>query len=176
MLGPVDHRHMSRALALARRGLFTAHPNPRVGCVLVRGDDIIGEGWHERTGSPHAEVNALAQAGERAHGATLYVTLEPCCHQGGASRWTQAARPKRGDCDRGGNGPCRRSCTDRTPSSWVSAPPMSSGTDTPAAARCLRQPSAYAGNREDVDLPRTDLGRNVLRQRRQGRCPRPQGG
>lgn len=73
---------MSHALRLARRGLYTAHPNPRVGCVLVRDDECVGEGWHERTGQPHAEVNALAMAGEAAHGATAYVTLEPCSHHG----------------------------------------------------------------------------------------------
>ncbi|MEQ6340366.1 MAG: bifunctional diaminohydroxyphosphoribosylaminopyrimidine deaminase/5-amino-6-(5-phosphoribosylamino)uracil reductase RibD [Gammaproteobacteria bacterium] len=73
---------MARALRLARRGLYGADPNPRVGCVLVRDGEIVGEGWHERAGGPHAEVHALAQAGERACGATAYVTLEPCCHHG----------------------------------------------------------------------------------------------
>ena len=77
-----DHEFLERALALARRGLFTAHPNPRVGCVLVRGGEIVGEGWHLRTGEAHAEVHALEAAGPRARGATAYVTLEPCCHQG----------------------------------------------------------------------------------------------
>ena len=78
----VDYSYMSRALALARRGLLTAHPNPRVGCVVVRDGAIVGEGWHARTGGPHAEINALAAAGDSARGATVYVTLEPCCHQG----------------------------------------------------------------------------------------------
>lgn len=76
---------MARALALARRGLYTTTPNPRVGCVLVRdvaASDIVGEGWHERAGEPHAEAHALRMAGERARGATAYVTLEPCAHQG----------------------------------------------------------------------------------------------
>lgn len=73
---------MSHALTLARRGLYTAHPNPRVGCVLVRGDECVGEGWHECAGQPHAEVNALAMAGDAARGATAYVTLEPCSHHG----------------------------------------------------------------------------------------------
>lgn len=73
---------MSRALTLARRGLYTAQPNPRVGCVLVRDGDCVGEGWHERAGQPHAEVNALAMAGDAARGATAYVTLEPCSHHG----------------------------------------------------------------------------------------------
>ncbi len=73
---------MARALRLAERGLFTTDPNPRVGCVIVRDGEVVGEGWHERAGAGHAEVNALAQAGERARGATVYVTLEPCCHHG----------------------------------------------------------------------------------------------
>jgi diaminohydroxyphosphoribosylaminopyrimidine deaminase/5-amino-6-(5-phosphoribosylamino)uracil reductase len=73
---------MARALGLARRGLYTTEPNPRVGCVLVRGGEVVGEGWHRRAGEPHAERVALAAAGERAHGATAYVTLEPCCHHG----------------------------------------------------------------------------------------------
>ncbi|MBI3041964.1 MAG: bifunctional diaminohydroxyphosphoribosylaminopyrimidine deaminase/5-amino-6-(5-phosphoribosylamino)uracil reductase RibD [Betaproteobacteria bacterium] len=73
---------MARALALAERGLYTAAPNPRVGCVIVRDGAVAGEGWHERAGAPHAEVNALAAAGERARGATAYVSLEPCVHQG----------------------------------------------------------------------------------------------
>jgi diaminohydroxyphosphoribosylaminopyrimidine deaminase / 5-amino-6-(5-phosphoribosylamino)uracil reductase len=77
-----DHRHMARALELAVRGLYTTDPNPRVGCVLVRGEEVVGEGWHERAGLAHAEVEALAQAGARARGATAYVTLEPCAHQG----------------------------------------------------------------------------------------------
>lgn len=77
-----DRRFLERALALARRGLFTAHPNPRVGCVLVRDGEIVGEGWHRRAGEAHAEVNALAAAGPRARGAIAYVSLEPCCHFG----------------------------------------------------------------------------------------------
>ncbi|MET0087684.1 MAG: bifunctional diaminohydroxyphosphoribosylaminopyrimidine deaminase/5-amino-6-(5-phosphoribosylamino)uracil reductase RibD [Sedimenticola sp.] len=77
-----DHRYMARAIELARRGLYTTHPNPRVGCVLVRDGRIIGEGYHLRAGKPHAERNAIADAGGSATGATAYVTLEPCCHHG----------------------------------------------------------------------------------------------
>ena len=73
---------MARALELARRGLYTTTPNPRVGCVLVRDGVVAGEGWHTRAGEPHAEVHALREAGERARGATAYVTLEPCAHHG----------------------------------------------------------------------------------------------
>lgn len=73
---------MQRALELARRGIFSAAPNPRVGCVLVKNGHIIGEGFHERAGEPHAEVHALRQTGDAARGATAYVTLEPCAHFG----------------------------------------------------------------------------------------------
>jgi diaminohydroxyphosphoribosylaminopyrimidine deaminase/5-amino-6-(5-phosphoribosylamino)uracil reductase len=73
---------MARAIRLAERGLYTAEPNPRVGCVLVRNGAIVGEGWHRRAGGPHAERIALTAAGELARGATAYVTLEPCCHYG----------------------------------------------------------------------------------------------
>jgi diaminohydroxyphosphoribosylaminopyrimidine deaminase/5-amino-6-(5-phosphoribosylamino)uracil reductase len=77
-----DSVWMARALQLAERGLYTTSPNPRVGCVLVKEDQIVGEGWHERAGQPHAEVHALRAAGEAARGATAYVTLEPCSHHG----------------------------------------------------------------------------------------------
>src|SRR5215216_2031379 len=73
---------MQRALALAERGRGTTHPNPLVGAVIVRDDEVVGEGWHARAGEPHAEVHALRAAGERSRGATLYVTLEPCTHHG----------------------------------------------------------------------------------------------
>jgi diaminohydroxyphosphoribosylaminopyrimidine deaminase/5-amino-6-(5-phosphoribosylamino)uracil reductase len=73
---------MARALRLAERGLHTTQPNPRVGCVVAHGAQIVGEGWHARAGEPHAEVFALRAAGERARGATAYVTLEPCAHFG----------------------------------------------------------------------------------------------
>ena len=77
-----DHAWMAHALRLARQGLYSTHPNPRVGCVIVKDGSLIGEGWHVRAGEPHAEVHALRQAGERARGATAYVTLEPCSHHG----------------------------------------------------------------------------------------------
>ena len=78
----IDHAHMAHALRLAERGLFTTQPNPRVGCVIAHADEIVGSGWHHRAGEAHAEVFALAEAGKRAHGATAYVTLEPCAHFG----------------------------------------------------------------------------------------------
>lgn len=77
-----DHAMMARALRLAERGAYTTRPNPMVGCVIARGDEVVGEGWHQRKGGPHAEVFALQAAGERAKGATAYVTLEPCAHTG----------------------------------------------------------------------------------------------
>lgn len=77
-----DEIYMARVLKLAQRGRFTTHPNPSVGCVIVNQGDIVGEGFHLRAGEPHAEVHALRMAGERARGATAYVTLEPCSHHG----------------------------------------------------------------------------------------------
>ncbi|MGB3461371.1 MAG: bifunctional diaminohydroxyphosphoribosylaminopyrimidine deaminase/5-amino-6-(5-phosphoribosylamino)uracil reductase RibD [Rhodanobacter lindaniclasticus] len=77
-----DHEHMAHALRLAERGLYTAQPNPRVGCVIAHGDAVVGTGFHRRAGEPHAEVFALREAAGRARGATAYVTLEPCAHQG----------------------------------------------------------------------------------------------
>lgn len=77
-----DHCFMARALQLAARGLYSTDPNPRVGCVLVREGIVVGEGWHERAGGPHAEIAALRDAGDAARDAVAYVTLEPCCHQG----------------------------------------------------------------------------------------------
>ncbi|WP_163647597.1 bifunctional diaminohydroxyphosphoribosylaminopyrimidine deaminase/5-amino-6-(5-phosphoribosylamino)uracil reductase RibD [Modicisalibacter sp. 'Wilcox'] len=81
---------MARALELARRGLYTTDPNPRVGCVLVKQRRVVGEGWHVRAGEPHAEIHALQAAGEAARGATAYVTLEPCAHHGRTGPCAQA--------------------------------------------------------------------------------------
>jgi diaminohydroxyphosphoribosylaminopyrimidine deaminase/5-amino-6-(5-phosphoribosylamino)uracil reductase len=78
----IDHAHMAHALRLAERGLYTTHPNPRVGCVIAHGEQVVGTGFHQRAGEPHAEVFALREAGEQARGATAYVTLEPCAHHG----------------------------------------------------------------------------------------------
>jgi len=78
-----DHAMMRRALELAEKGLYTATPNPRVGCVVAKDNTIVSEGWHERAGGPHAEVVALENAGSAAAGSTVYVSLEPCNHQGG---------------------------------------------------------------------------------------------
>jgi len=77
-----DQYYMAHALRLAERGLWTTHPNPRVGCVIVRAGHIVGEGWHQKAGEPHAEIHALKMAKEEAKGATCYITLEPCCHYG----------------------------------------------------------------------------------------------
>lgn len=82
MFSPQDSAWMAQALRLAERGLYSTSPNPRVGCVLVKDDAVVGEGWHERAGEPHAEVHALRAAGAAARGATAYVTLEPCSHHG----------------------------------------------------------------------------------------------
>ncbi|MCU0975278.1 MAG: bifunctional diaminohydroxyphosphoribosylaminopyrimidine deaminase/5-amino-6-(5-phosphoribosylamino)uracil reductase RibD [Steroidobacteraceae bacterium] len=78
----VDARHMARALRLAEKGLATADPNPRVGCVIADGERVLGEGFHGRAGGPHAEIEALRDAGGPVRGATAYVTLEPCSHHG----------------------------------------------------------------------------------------------
>jgi diaminohydroxyphosphoribosylaminopyrimidine deaminase / 5-amino-6-(5-phosphoribosylamino)uracil reductase len=82
MFSAEDNVWMAHALRLAEQGLTSTSPNPRVGCVLLKDEKVIGSGWHQRAGEPHAEVYALHEAGEAAHGATAYVTLEPCAHQG----------------------------------------------------------------------------------------------
>ena len=82
MFAAADNAHMARALQLAAQGLYTAHPNPMVGCVLVKDGEVVGEGWHARAGEDHAEIVALGAAGQRARGAVAYVSLEPCAHHG----------------------------------------------------------------------------------------------
>jgi len=89
-ISDLDAWHMRRALQLASQGRGHVEPNPMVGCLIVQGAEIIGEGWHRRFGGPHAEIHALAVAGARAAGSTLYVTLEPCCHFGKTPPCTQA--------------------------------------------------------------------------------------
>src|SRR5438067_647682 len=88
--GYPDRDWMRRALELAERGRGHVEPNPLVGAVVVRDGGVVGEGWHQRYGEAHAEVNALAAAGEAARGATLFVTLEPCCHYGKTPPCTDA--------------------------------------------------------------------------------------
>ncbi len=81
---------MTRAIELARKGYYSARPNPRVGCLLTKAGEVVGEGFHYRAGEPHAEIMALRSARERARGATAYVTLEPCCHHGRTPPCTHA--------------------------------------------------------------------------------------
>lgn len=90
MFSIADHRHMAHALRIAARGLYTAAPNPMVGCVLVGDGKVLGEGFHQRTGEAHAEVNAISDAGAQSKGATAYVTLEPCRHSGRTGPCTEA--------------------------------------------------------------------------------------
>ena len=82
MFSQTDIQMMYNALECARQGRFSTSPNPRVGCVITQGEQIVGQGFHLKAGEPHAEVHALRQAGEWARGATAYVTLEPCSHYG----------------------------------------------------------------------------------------------
>src|SRR5438046_3362161 len=89
-MSDTDRMWMQRALELAERGRGAVEPNPLVGAVVVRDGRVVGAGWHQRYGGPHAEVHALAAAGEAARGATLYVTLEPCCHHGKTPPCTDA--------------------------------------------------------------------------------------
>lgn len=90
MNSALDQRFMARAIQLARLGRYSTHPNPRVGCLIVKEGEVIAEGYHRRAGEPHAERNALAKAGVAASGATAYVTLEPCCHHGRTPPCTEA--------------------------------------------------------------------------------------
>lgn len=83
-------KFMRRALALARKGIGRTSPNPAVGCVVVRDGAVVGEGWHRKAGTPHAEIHALAMAGDASRGAEVYVTLEPCCHTGATPPCTEA--------------------------------------------------------------------------------------
>lgn len=90
-----DYQYMSRALLIARRGLYSTDPNPRVGCVIIKDDTVLAEGWHQKAGQPHAEIEALKNASENnasgnVAGATCYVTLEPCAHHGRTSPCTDA--------------------------------------------------------------------------------------
>lgn len=91
-LSEIDRTHLERAVSIADRGWGRVHPNPLVGCVVVQGDEVVAEGWHAEYGGPHAEVMALDLAGERARGATAYVSLEPCRHEGRTPPCTGALR------------------------------------------------------------------------------------
>ncbi|MCZ0944455.1 MAG: bifunctional diaminohydroxyphosphoribosylaminopyrimidine deaminase/5-amino-6-(5-phosphoribosylamino)uracil reductase RibD, partial [Gammaproteobacteria bacterium] len=82
MITGADQAHLAEAVELARRGLYTTTPNPRVGCVIARGDQVLGRGWHQWAGQGHAEIRALEDAGQDVAGATAYVSLEPCSIHG----------------------------------------------------------------------------------------------
>lgn len=90
MFTELDHRCMAEAIRLAEKGLYCADPNPRVGCVIVNDGEVVGRGYHARAGEPHAEIHALQQAGSKAKEATVYVSLEPCCHFGKTPPCTDA--------------------------------------------------------------------------------------
>ena len=90
MFSAADHEYMARALRLAELGLNSTTPNPRVGCVIVKDGAVIGEGWHRKAGTPHAEIHALNLTGDAARGADVYVTLEPCCHTGATPPCSEA--------------------------------------------------------------------------------------
>ena len=85
-----DHYFMRAAIDLAYKGVWSTHPNPRVGCLVVKYGQVVGQGWHQSPGGPHAEVFALEDAGTQAYGATCYVTLEPCAHHGKTPPCVQA--------------------------------------------------------------------------------------
>ncbi len=104
-------KHMHRAIELAQRGLYTTDPNPRVGCVLVKAGEVVGEGWHARAGGPHAERVALTAAGVAARGATAFVTLEPCNHSGRTDPCSEALIAA---------GVAQVVCAMRDPTPWVS--------------------------------------------------------
>ncbi len=144
---------MARALRLAERGAYTTRPNPMVGCVIAQGEEVVGEGWHQRAGEPHAEVLALQAAGERAQGATAYVTLEPCAHTGrtgpcarGAGRRRRGARG-RGDARSVPAGRRRRASTAcaRPASTVESRPDGSAGARSSTAASCRASSAAGPG-------------------------------
>ena len=102
MISSVEY--MQHAIRLAKRGLYTTDPNPSVGCVIVKNDEIVGEGWHQRAGAAHAEINALKQAGDKARDATVFATLEPCSHTGKTTmcRCSSRCRCEKSDrCDEG---------------------------------------------------------------------------
>ena len=90
MFSKADYTFMAQAIQLAKQGLYTTHPNPRVGCVIVNNGQVVGTGYHIKAGGAHAEVHALQMAGDKARGATAYVTLEPCCHHGRTPPCTDA--------------------------------------------------------------------------------------
>ena len=90
MMNTLHSKHMALAITQAKKGYYTTHPNPRVGCVIVKNNRVIAQGYHHRAGEPHAEIMALEQASEPTQGATLYVSLEPCCHHGRTPPCTQA--------------------------------------------------------------------------------------
>ena len=104
-------------------GLYTTTPNPRVGCVIVKGDKVVGEGWHEKAGGPHAEIVALEQAGARAAGATLYVNLEPCNHHGPHAALRR--RHPQGKGEAGRRGDARSESRGGRAAESVSPPPAS---------------------------------------------------
>ena len=92
---PQPEKYMKMALTLAAKGIGFVEPNPAVGCVIISGDKIIGKGWHEKFGGPHAEINAIADCQKNGNdpvGATMYVTLEPCCHVGKTPACTEAIK------------------------------------------------------------------------------------
>ncbi len=121
-----DTRFMQHALDLARKAVGLASPNPLVGCVIVQNGEIVGQGFHEYEGRSHAEVLALRAAGEKARGATLYVTLEPCNHTGRTGPCTKPSSPR---ASRAWSPPCR------IPTPWYPAAALKNCA--PPASRCM---------------------------------------